>query len=110
MEVDVSRGDNVMRISDIRLVRGRLDNPYLLTWILEGKVGDEWEYIAMVTPDKEEKILRWLKVFREADYYYRCTKEIPVVKIERDREIVLEEKVAKWVKEKNIWDKCHWRG
>lgn len=110
MEVDVSRGDNVMRISDVRLKRGALDSPYLLIWILEGKVGDEWENIMWVMPDREEKILKYLKVFREADYYYRCTREVPVVQIERDREIVLEEKVAKWVKEKNIWDKCHWRG
>ena len=111
MEIEVRHEgyDDVIRVSDVRLVREVLDNPYLLVWSLKGKVGDEWEHIAMAMPDKEEKILKWLKVFREADYYWRCTREVPVVQVNRGREIVLEEKVERFVKEKNLWDK-YWRG
>ena len=105
IEVRYEGYDVVRRISDVRLIRETLDNPYLLVWSLKGKVGDEWERIAMAMPNKEEKILKWLKVFREADYYHLCTREVPVVQVKRDREIVLEEKVSKWVKEKNLWDK-----
>ena len=105
IEVRYEGYDDAIQISDVRLIRETLENPYLLVWSLKGKVGDEWEHIASAMPDKEERILRWLKVFREADYYYRCTREVPIVQVKRDREIVLEEKVAKWVKEKNLWDK-----
>lgn len=100
MEVDFRYSEErVMRVSDIRLRRGALDSPYLLIWILEGKVGDEWEYLMSFMPRNEEKILKHLKAFRDADYYYRCTGEVPVLQIEKDHEISLGEEVVKFKKE-----------
>lgn len=90
MELDVRYSEDcVIRVSDIRLRKGALDSPYLMVWILEGKTDDGWEYLKMFVPDLEEKILKYLRLFREADYYYRCTGKVPVLKIERNHDVSL---------------------